>query len=137
MDERIRIPRRRFSLAMAGSLGLALPLGARAKQQIPKRPIMLTVPFAPGGSNDIMGRAIAERFAASGASVRIVDLAMDAAEQVAAGVTRAGGRASAHRCDVSDQADTARCFTAILTLEAVDILVNNAGVFLDSESATA
>ena len=61
MDERIRIPRRRFSLAMAGSLGLALPLGARAKQQIPKRPIMLTVPFAPGGSNDIMGRAIAER----------------------------------------------------------------------------
>ena len=85
------------------------------------------VAVVTGGGSGI-GRAIAERFAASGASVRIVDLAMDAAEQVAAGVTRAGGRASAHRCDVSDQADTARCFTAILALEAVDILVNNAGV---------
>lgn len=61
MDERIRIPRRQFSLALAGSLGLALPLGARAQKKIPDRPIMLTVPFAPGGSNDIMGRAIAER----------------------------------------------------------------------------
>ncbi len=80
-----------------------------------------------GGGSGI-GRAIAERFAASGASVRILDVATEAAEQVAAGITQAGGRASAHRCDVSDQADTDRCFGIILGVDPVDILVNNAGV---------
>lgn len=80
-----------------------------------------------GGGSGI-GRAIAERFAASGASVRILDVGLEAAEQVAAAIARAGGRASAHRCDVSDQADTTRCFEAILAADPVDVLVNNAGV---------
>lgn len=80
-----------------------------------------------GGGSGI-GRAIAERFAAGGASVRILDVAIEAAERVAAGIARAGGRASAHRCDVSDQADVRRCFEIILALDPVDVLVNNAGV---------
>ncbi|MDE3054061.1 MAG: glucose 1-dehydrogenase [Gemmatimonadota bacterium] len=80
-----------------------------------------------GGGSGI-GRAIAERFAAAGASVRILDVALEPAEQVAAAIARAGGRASAHRCDVSDQADTTRCFQALVADGPLDILVNNAGV---------
>ncbi len=80
-----------------------------------------------GGGSGI-GRAIAERFAAAGASVRILDVATEPAERVAAGITRAGGRASAHHCDVSDQGDVTRVFDGLLDAGPVDILVNNAGV---------
>lgn len=55
-------PRRRYLLA--GSVGvagaLALPgTAALAQARWPQRPIRLVIPFAPGGSNDILGRALA------------------------------------------------------------------------------
>ncbi|WP_237214964.1 Bug family tripartite tricarboxylate transporter substrate binding protein [Falsiroseomonas oryziterrae] len=51
------IQRRILSLALAGAL--AAP-AAIAQSWRPARPIRLIVPFAPGGSNDIVGRLIAE-----------------------------------------------------------------------------
>jgi tripartite-type tricarboxylate transporter receptor subunit TctC len=49
--------RQALSLALAASL---VPSALRAQSWRPTRPIRLIVPFAPGGSNDIVGRIIAE-----------------------------------------------------------------------------
>src|SRR5512147_2281806 len=50
---------RRQTLPLALAAGLA-PSIAAAQAWRPTRPIRLIVPFAPGGSNDIVGRIIAE-----------------------------------------------------------------------------
>lgn len=50
---------RRETLALALSAGL-VPAVARAQAWRPTRPIRLIVPFAPSGSNDIVGRILAE-----------------------------------------------------------------------------
>lgn len=49
--------RQAFTLALAAGLA---PAVARAQAWRPTRPIRLIVPFAPGGSNDIVGRLISE-----------------------------------------------------------------------------
>lgn len=56
------MPNRRsvLSLALAGGLAPALARAQAAAEWRPSRPIRLIVPFAPGGSNDIVGRIIAE-----------------------------------------------------------------------------
>jgi 2-dehydro-3-deoxy-L-rhamnonate dehydrogenase (NAD+) len=72
------------------------------------------------------GRAITERFVASGARVAIWDRDRDLARKTAQAV---GGTVTAVPCDVADPADVAKALAA--TTDAfgrIDILVNNAGI---------
>jgi 2-dehydro-3-deoxy-L-rhamnonate dehydrogenase (NAD+) len=72
------------------------------------------------------GRAITERFAASGARVAIWDRDMALAERTAAEL---GERVTAIVCDVTDPAKVAEARDATVSrLGRIDILVNNAGI---------
>lgn len=79
-----------------------------------------------GGASGI-GRAIVRTFAARGATVHILDVNHEAAEQTARDL-QGPGRGVAHRCDVTDGAAVERVFGEILRAGAIDILVNNAGI---------
>ncbi|HWF92386.1 MAG TPA: SDR family oxidoreductase [Terriglobales bacterium] len=80
-----------------------------------------------GGGSGI-GRAIALKFAASGAAVVILDINKEEAENVRQEIARTGGHAAVHSCDVTSQADVKSKFEEIFRQGRVDILVNNAGV---------
>ena len=80
-----------------------------------------------GGGGGI-GSAICRRFGAEGARVAVFDIALDAAEQVAAGIRAAGGQAQALRCDITDRTSVDAALAATeAAFGAVDVLVNNAG----------
>jgi len=84
------------------------------------------VAVVTGGASG-MGRGAALKLAAEGAIVEILDL-LDA-EPVCAEIRRAGGTASAMKCDTTDEAALARCAEAIGARRGrIDILVNNAGI---------
>ena len=57
-----------------------------------------------GGGSGI-GQAIALKFAAHGAVIRILDVNESAAAATCQQIAAAGGTASAHLCDVTNQAD--------------------------------
>src|SRR6266404_1091616 len=80
------------------------------------------------GAGSGIGRAIAHKFAANGASVCLLDVNRKHGETVAAEITNAGGAASAYECDVSDRGSIGSTFHRILQQGRVHILVNNAGV---------
>jgi 3-oxoacyl-[acyl-carrier protein] reductase len=66
--------------------------------------------------------------AALGAAVVVADIRGDAAEQVAADIVKAGGRAVATTTDVSKDADVrAMVDLALQSFGGLDIVVNNAG----------
>jgi NAD(P)-dependent dehydrogenase (short-subunit alcohol dehydrogenase family) len=77
------------------------------------------------GSGSGIGLAIAQVFARQGAEVYIMDLNEAAAQEAANSIIAEGGKASAHACDVSNQAQIVEIFQKIGPL---DILVNNAGI---------
>lgn len=57
--------KRTFFAAAIAALSVALaPAGPAAAQDFPTRPVTLVIPFAAGGSTDLVGRLIAERMAA-------------------------------------------------------------------------
>ncbi|MEU6641873.1 SDR family NAD(P)-dependent oxidoreductase [Saccharomonospora sp. NPDC046836] len=78
------------------------------------------------GAAQGIGAATAQRLAADGASVAVLDIAA-ARDDVAARINAAGGRAVAMRCDVSSEADWAEAIRRCRTeLGPVDVLVSNA-----------
>lgn len=80
-----------------------------------------------GGSG--LGQAVAEGFAQFGAAVAVVDLELAAAQQVAADIVAAGGRATAVRCDVSDHAQVEAAVAEIVDdLGDIHVLMANAGI---------
>ena len=80
-----------------------------------------------GGGSGI-GRAIALKFAAHGATVHILDINPDDAERAAREAAQIGPPALAHACDVSHQADVISRFGRISEMGHIHILVNNAGI---------
>ena len=81
------------------------------------------------GAGAGLGQAIAERFAAEGARVAVLDIDADGAEAVAGAIRAAGGDAIALRADVADDRSVAAAFAAVIDgFEGLDVLVNNAGI---------
>lgn len=78
------------------------------------------------GAASGIGAAIAEAFAAKGATVALLDMNLDAASQKAASL---GGGAQAFACDVTD-ADSIQAAVAdvVAGFRTIDILVNSAGI---------
>jgi NAD(P)-dependent dehydrogenase (short-subunit alcohol dehydrogenase family) len=86
------------------------------------------VAIITGGGSGI-GKAIAERFAAQGAMVFIIELNASAADETVRSITADKGKAKAFSCDVSNQHDVLEAFQSIIRESGrVDILVNSAGI---------
>ena len=77
-----------------------------------------------GGGSGI-GRAIAVLFGKQGATVHIIELNAAAAMETVEEIYAAGGHATAHSCNVSDQQQIVETYNKI---GVIDILVNNAGI---------
>jgi NAD(P)-dependent dehydrogenase (short-subunit alcohol dehydrogenase family) len=80
-----------------------------------------------GGASGI-GLAITRTFAQAGATVHILEINADQAQQVADEITAAGGKARAHAVDVSNQTQVIEVIGQIAAQGPIHILVNNAGV---------
>jgi NAD(P)-dependent dehydrogenase (short-subunit alcohol dehydrogenase family) len=80
-----------------------------------------------GGASGI-GRAVAQRFASSGAFVRVLDIDGGAAKAVASEIASDGGNAKAYSCDVSQHDSVNAAFEKVFQEGSVHILVNNAGI---------
>ena len=99
------------------------------------------VAIVTGAAHGI-GRAIAERYGAEGATVVVSDIDAEGADAVAKGITDSGGTAVAVTTDVSDKAAVDRLFDETLErFGTVDAIVNSAGLvdterhFLDGDEA--
>ncbi|HEY8337938.1 MAG TPA: tripartite tricarboxylate transporter substrate binding protein [Tardiphaga sp.] len=62
----------RMTLALA-SLAMFLPASGYAQATYPNKPIHIVVPFAPGGSTDMLARRLGEKFAADWGQPVVVD----------------------------------------------------------------
>jgi 3-oxoacyl-[acyl-carrier protein] reductase len=99
------------------------------------------VAIVTGAAHGI-GRAIAERYGAEGATVVVSDIDAQGAEAVAAGIRDASGSALAILTDVSKKDSVDRLYDEVLErFGAVDVVVNNAGLtnterhFLEGDEA--
>ena len=98
---------------------------APAAAELARKIVLVT-----GAANGI-GRAIAERLCADGASVVVSDVNGEGAAAVAAALNErhGAGRAIAVRTDVVRQADVEATFdAAVLAFGGLDVLVSNAGI---------
>ena len=80
------------------------------------------------GAGSGIGRAIALRFAGSGACVRLLDLDKKAVDDVAFEISKSGFNAKAYACDVSQQTSVTSVFQKVAEERPLNILVNNAGI---------
>src|SRR5205823_6135078 len=86
------------------------------------------VAIVTGGGRGL-GRAIALRFVAEGATVALTGTGREHLDATAREITAAGGRALAIVADVASEPDVARMVDGTLREFAqLDILVNNAGI---------
>lgn len=86
------------------------------------------VALVTGGGSGI-GEATARLFAEEGAVVAVLDRDGVAAERVAAAIIAAGGAASAHQVDVTDDEQLGEVIAAVITDHGrLDIAHNNAGM---------
>ena len=82
------------------------------------------------GAAGALGGAIAERLAADGHQVAVLDLDAEGTAQVVGRIVAGGGTAAAVRCDLRDEAQIAAAFVAAeAQVGPVSVLVNNAAVF--------
>jgi len=80
------------------------------------------------GASSGIGRVLAERLAALGASVALVARRAEELEKLAEKIRNAGGEALALPCDVGERkAAEACCAEALSRMGSVELLVNNAG----------
>ena len=85
------------------------------------------------GAAQGIGAAIAQRLAADGHKVAVLDLSAEAAQATVDAIVAAGGTALAVGADVSDAAAVDAAFAQIVDgLGAPTILVNNAGIIRDN-----
>lgn len=83
-----------------------------------------------------IGRAYARRFAAEGAAVAVLDLREAEAEETAALIEQAGGKALALQADVTNEEQMAAAAQQVAdALGGIDILVNNAALYGDMDLA--
>ena len=86
------------------------------------------VAIVTGAGNGI-GRAIAQRFAASGARVVVNDVNEDAVDETVKTITGAGHSALGFVADVSNAEQVKTMIDGVMTAHAqIDVLVNNAGL---------
>lgn len=85
------------------------------------------VAVVTGGGSGI-GQAIALKFAAHGATIRVLDVNESAAAATCQRIVSHGGSASAHLCDVTSQQDVRATFEELFPRDRIFILVNNAGI---------
>ncbi len=85
------------------------------------------------GAGRGIGRAVAERLAASGVKVICVSLSENSCGTAAEAIRSSGGYAEAYAVDVANaEAVKAACAKILEKYECIDILVNNAGITKDT-----
>jgi NAD(P)-dependent dehydrogenase (short-subunit alcohol dehydrogenase family) len=124
-----------ITMSEPGTVEIGEQQGSMADRLIGK------VAIVTGAAKGI-GRAIAERFGAEGATVVVADVDAAGAEAVAAGIRDSGGSAVAILTDVSQKDSVDRLYDeALQRFGTVDVVVNNAGLtntqrhFLEGDEA--
>jgi len=86
------------------------------------------------GANRGIGRALADRFLAAGATVLLTVRSAAAARALDAELRDFAGRFAIYECDIADPASVERLRDAVVSAgHALDMLVNNAGVFVKTD----
>jgi NAD(P)-dependent dehydrogenase (short-subunit alcohol dehydrogenase family) len=81
------------------------------------------------GSGRGIGKAVAQRLAAEGGAVTVLDLNESTAQETAREIQAQGGQAMALRCDVADrEAVEAMVQATVDRFGAIDVLINNAQI---------
>jgi glucose 1-dehydrogenase len=110
------------------------PAEAPAPPSRPMPRVLLGQKALITGANSGIGKAIAAAFGEAGADVVVNYVAGDgAADEVVEAIRGYGGRAYAHKADVSKEQEVEAMFRRMVTeFGRIDILVNNAGLQRDA-----